>query len=209
MTRQIHVPLLPARRKISYEEFLNWDGENQHVEWVDGEIVPMPPISGEHDLLTHFLSRVLSDFVETSDLGELRHDPFQMKTGPTLPGRAPDILFVAKRNLARLSSSHLEGPADLVVEVVSPGAKARRRDAEDKLREYEKGGVREYWLIDSERRDAGFFSLRAGKYQAMKISGDGIFRSKVLVGFWLKTNWLWQSPLPTLRSVQQEWQGGK
>ncbi len=35
--------------RMSYEEFLDWDGENQHVEWVDGKVVPMPPITGEHN----------------------------------------------------------------------------------------------------------------------------------------------------------------
>ena len=34
--------------KLSYEEFLQWDGENQHVEWVDGEVVIMSPVSKIH-----------------------------------------------------------------------------------------------------------------------------------------------------------------
>jgi hypothetical protein len=34
---------------------------------------------------------------------------------------------------------------------------------------------------------------------------DGLYRSKVLEGFWLKVDWLWQEPLPTLLSVVKEW----
>ena len=38
--------------------------------------------------------------------------------------------------------------ADLVVEVISPDS--RTRDSRDKLHEYEKGGVPEYWIADLE-----------------------------------------------------------
>ncbi|MBI2301818.1 MAG: Uma2 family endonuclease [Armatimonadetes bacterium] len=34
-----------TRAKLTFEEFLAWDGENQHVEWVDGEVVEMAPVS--------------------------------------------------------------------------------------------------------------------------------------------------------------------
>jgi len=60
-----------ARRSAAYKELLDtqesklkWDGENQHVEWVNGEVVPMPPISGEHNDVGNFLVRVLGDFIE-------------------------------------------------------------------------------------------------------------------------------------------------
>ena len=47
-----------------------------------------------------------------------------MKTGPDLPGRAPDILFTSNARIKRLKKSHLDGPADLAVEIISPGAGA-------------------------------------------------------------------------------------
>ncbi len=45
-------PPLPLPR-MTYEQFLKWDGENQHVEWVNGEVVEMPPISGPHNHVSH------------------------------------------------------------------------------------------------------------------------------------------------------------
>ena len=49
---------------MTYEQFLQWDGENQHVEWVNGEVVEMPPISDEHDEVDGFLFPLLKHFVE-------------------------------------------------------------------------------------------------------------------------------------------------
>jgi len=126
--------------KITYEEFLDWADEDMFAEWVDGEVVWISPITEEHDSLIAFLHPLLRIVVEVRGLGRVFSDPFQMKTGPDLPGRAPDLMFVAPANLGRLRRTCLEGPADLVVEIVSP--ESRQRDSVEKLGEYEQGGVR-------------------------------------------------------------------
>lgn len=198
----------PARRRarpvpaMTYEQFLEWDGENQHVEWVNGRVVSMPPISGEHTEVSHYLIRLIGEFLDHYPLGVLRSDPFQMKTGPNLPGRAPDLLFVAKRNLRRLHRVYLEGPADLVVEIISPDS--RTIDRVEKFQEYEAGGVREYWLIDPERRQAEFYRRgRDGRFRLVSPDKGGVFRSTVIKGLWLKVEWLWSRP--PLLSVLREW----
>jgi Uma2 family endonuclease len=178
--------------KMTYEQFLEWDFENPHVEWVNGEVVVMSPVSGEHQFVRGFLYTLFWHFIEESDLGVLLDDPFQMKTGPDLPGRAPDIQFLAKKNLGRLKKNHLQGPADLIVEVMSPGS--RGTDRGDKFYEYEKGGVKEYWLIDPERKRAEFYRLGRDKQYHLMPTEDGVFRSAVLKGFWLRVEWLWQRP---------------
>ena len=207
MTQQIKAPAPSIERKISYEEFLEWDGEDQHVEWVNGKVVPMAPIGEVHQDIGRWLLTLLSLFVDQHSLGAVRYEPFQMKTGPDLPGRAPDILFIAKRNLSRLKKNHLAGPADLVVEIISPGS--RGIDRGEKYYEYEQGGVREYWLIDPARKTAEFYQLgRDHVYQGTQLT-DGIFRSGILKGFWFKVEWLWQRPLPSTPQIWRELTGGK
>jgi Uma2 family endonuclease len=125
-----------------------------------------------------------------------------MKTGPDLPGREPDILFISQEHLDRLKETYLEGPADLVVEIVSP--ESRLRDRGEKYAEYEMGGVREYWLIDLEERQADFYELDGrGRYRRLEPEA-GIYRSQVLSGFWLKVEWLWRDPLPPVLGVLRE-----
>jgi Uma2 family endonuclease len=191
------------RPRMTYAKFLQWDGGNPHVEWVKGEVVTMAPVSNEHSAEQVFLLKILGSYVDAYQLGELRVEPFQMKTGPDLPGRAPDILFVAKKNVARLKKNHLEGPADLVVEIISPGSQSIDRG--DKYYEYEEGGVREYWLIDPLRKKAEFYLLgRDGQYR-LAPTEDDTFHSVVLKGLWLDVSWLWRKPLPSVLTVQKEW----
>ena len=208
MTRLVVEPTpsrpAPLAGPISYEEFLEWEGENQHVEWVNGEVIPMAPVSDAHNDLTGFLGAVLWQFAELTKLGKVRHDPFQMKTSATLPGRAPDIIFVLKRKYPRLKRVYLDGPADLVIEVISPGT--RGVDRGDKYVEYEQGGVPEYWLLDPERKQHEFYQLgRNGVYQLAAIPSNGIYRSHAVKGLWIKPAWLWQRPRPTIHSITKEW----
>jgi Uma2 family endonuclease len=194
----------PLAGPISYEQFLTWDGENQHVEWVNGEVIPMAPISDAHNELTAFLCALLRLFAEQTKLGVVRHDPFQMKTGPNLPGRAPDLMFILEKNRPRLKRTYLEGPADLVIEVLSPGNQGVDRG--DKYLEYERGGVPEYWLLDPERQEHEFYQLGSnGRYRLTAIPADGVYRSPAINGLWIKPAWLSQRPRPTVISIAKEW----
>jgi Uma2 family endonuclease len=189
--------------RMSYAEFLNSDFGDSSVEWVDGEVLMRAPVSNEHSDLQQCLLQALGSFVDAHDLGKLRTEPFQMKTGPGLPGRSPHILFVAKRNAARLKPSHLQGPADLVVEVLSP--RTQSTDRGEKYYEYEAGGVREYWLIDPKRKKAEFYLLGRDRHYHLAPVEDGVFRSAVLKGMWLKVDWLWRNPRPSVLAVLKEW----
>jgi Uma2 family endonuclease len=189
--------------KLSYEEFLDWCDEDTLAEWVDGEIIMASPASYRHQVVADFLLTVLNIYIEQRGLGRVISAPFQMKTGPALSGREPDLLFIAQENLHRLKNTYLDGPADLAVEVVSP--ESRLRDRGEKLAEYEMGGVREYWIIDPGEQRADFYVLAAdGRYERQRADTQGVYRSRIVVGFWLKEAWLWQEPLPKVLEVLRE-----
>jgi Uma2 family endonuclease len=199
------LPDMPGRtaKKMTYRQFLANTPEDLHAEWVDGEMVPMAPISDEHQDVAGLLIALLRTFVNHRGLGFVRHEPFQMKIGPALPGRSPDVLFVSKAHKKRLKKNHLDGPADMVVEIISP--ESRGRDRGDKFFEYESGGIPEYWLIDPLRKQAEFYERSGDRmFELMPIS-TGIFQSKVIPGFWLKPEWLWRQPLPTEWSIYKQW----
>lgn len=96
-----------------------------------------------------------------------------------------------------MTPERLEGPADLVIELISDRSLARDRD--DKFYEYQAAGVPEYWIIDPRpgKERADFYQLMsAGKYQAALQDANGRYFATVLPNFWLDPNWLWQNPLP-------------
>ncbi len=190
------------RGKMTYEQFLQWLDEDTWAEWVDGEVELMSPVSLEHGRLHTFLLSLLHFYVSLKRSGEVYSEPFQMKTGADLPGRSPDVLFVSKQNRHRLTPTYLNGPADLVVEIVS--AESEERDRQQKYSEYERGGVREYWLVDPHKRVAEFyFRGEDGKF-ALQMRGErGEYRSAVVEGLQLQVEWFWDQP--PLADIVREW----
>jgi Uma2 family endonuclease len=193
----------PARLKMSYEEFLQWAGESTMSEWVNGEVIIHMPPKDIHQTATGFLFRLLTLFVDLLDLGKVIIAPFEVKLWPNGPSREPDILFIAKENLERLTEDRLVGPPDLVIEIISTDSVSR--DRRDKFKEYAQAGVPEYWLIDPRptQRRADFYALNEqGRYDHFAKQADERVESRVLPGFWLKPDWLWQaeslSPLALL-----------
>jgi len=191
--RLLEVLLAPTEpRKMTYEEFLAWADEDTLAEWVDGEVVMYSPASKRHQNIADFLLKVIGTYVESHDLGIVISAPFQMKLER---GREPDLLFVANEHLGRLEETYLDGPAALVVEIVSPDSV--ERDRGDKFYEYAQGGVTEYWLIDPQIEWAGFYHLEEERYRVAFSGKEGEYHALVLPDFWLRVEWLWQEPLPS------------
>jgi Uma2 family endonuclease len=116
-----------------------------------------------------------------------------VKLEPGGSAREPDILFIAKENLGRLTEERLIGPADLIVEVISRGSLAQDRDS--KFKEYCAARVREYWIVDPRpgKQRADFFHLdEVSTYKLFATEEDEKVESKILPGFWLRPAWLWQ-----------------
>ena len=201
-TREV-VASKPPTRRMSYDEFLAWCDEDTLAEWVDGEVRMTSPASYRHQDLVAFLQTILRFWVEARELGVIQIAPFQMRlTVPAPRGREPDILFVARDHRERLLTNYLDGPADLLVEIVSPESVARDRG--EKFVEYEAAGVSEYWLIDPDRRQAEFYQLDPdGHYQLALGGATGTYVSPRLAGFALPVEWLWEEPLPNLRDALQ------
>ncbi len=188
--------------RMSYEEFLAWADEDTYAEWVAGEACVYRPRTNAHQILLGFLLVVLNAFVKVRQLGRVCILPFELKIHPEANSREPDLMFIAKEHLDRLTPERVSGPPDLIVEIISDDSV--HRDRVDKFDEYEAGGVAEYWIIDNrpERRRAQFYQLdEYGQYQLMSVGADGTYRSRVLPGFWLKLDWLWETPPNELRAI--------
>jgi len=190
----------PAAR-MSYEAFLDWANEDTLAEWVNGEVIMVSPASARHQQIVNLLVSVLSTFTRIHDLGLVLDGPFQMKLANS--GREPDILFVAKSHLDRLKSTYLDGPADLVIEVLSP--ESISRDCGEKFAEYQAAAIPEYWLIDPQAELAELYHLDAkGSYQLIAADDEGRYHSQVLPDLWLRLAWLWADPLPDAEDLLLE-----
>lgn len=185
-------------KRMTWEQFLKLPQvDGVHFEWVGGKAVMKPMVSYRHADIFGFLFVLFRLFVGQHKLGKVLADPFAMKlgNGTGKPGRAPDIMFVAARRMGLIGEGYLDGPADLVVEIVSPGS--RKTDLVLKFEQYQAAAVSEYWIVDYKNQTITFYQLDDnGKYQKVQPGGDGFYRSREIKEFRFRPDWLWQEPLP-------------
>ena len=209
-----------ALPRMTWEEFLAWVDEDTHAEWVDGQVIllyppqetapqegrAMPsPATPRHQRVHKFLVHLLEAYLSERPLGEVLYAPLLMRLPEKPSGREPDVLVLLDEHADRLKDTYLDGPADIVVEIVSEDSQARDRG--EKFTEYEAAGVTEYWLIDPLRQHADFYRLGAdGRYDRIDLADDGRFHSAVLPGLSLDPAWLWRDPVPGLAEALQ-WTG--
>ncbi|MGH9840611.1 MAG: Uma2 family endonuclease [Blastocatellia bacterium] len=198
------IPRIPPKEKVTFEEYLEWLDEDTRAEWVNGKIELMPsPVSFGHQDLNGFLAGILGIYIESKNLGHVVFAPYVMRMAAISRGRLPDLIFVQKDRMHLFTRNYLDGPADLAIEVVSP--ESDKRDRKVKFAEYQVAGIREYWLIDPDKQTAEFYELdEDGTYHRAALDEAGTYHSKAVAGFWLRVEWLWQTPTPTTLEVLRE-----
>ncbi len=189
---------------ISYEEYLARYAAN-FCEWVGGTVVQMTPISGRHDELTYYLRTLFESYLALRPIGTVRSQPFVMRISDAELAREPDIQVILKTNSGDLTDTAMIGPADICLEVVS--TESTGRDYGEKFAEYERVGVREYWIIDPLREECRFHRLdEDGHYRLYSVDAQGNYRTPLLPDLAVHVPTLWERNLPhpgaTFQTVQ-------
>jgi Uma2 family endonuclease len=99
---------------------------------------------------------------------------------------APDIAWISHATLAETigRAGHIHGAPELIVEVLSPGRSNELRDREAKRSLYSRRGVKEYWIVDWQRRQVELYRWDhlALHLEATLMETDAI-ESPLLPGF--------------------------
>jgi Uma2 family endonuclease len=149
--------------KMTARQFLELgeDPVGVRLELVNGEVAASPSATPNHSYTEKALGSILFHYVREKKLGRLYGDV------DTLFGRynvrRPDLIFFSKKRLDLVGEKAMEGPPDLCVEIVSPSS--RLIDRRDKFKQYAKGKVAYYWIVDPEDRTAEAFKLAGSRYK--------------------------------------------
>ena len=172
--------------RMTADEFFDLPDDGYRYELVQGVVVMSPSPKPRHQLVATEILRQLANYLHARRIGRVLPDT-DVHLGRDVAGKdfvyRPDILFILAERW-RIENNRLVGPPDLAVEVVSPGS--RRFDSQTKKEDYERFGLREYWLVDPERRSMTFYRRDdQGRFVEALIDGD-VFRSEAVPGFELE-----------------------
>lgn len=155
-----------GRVKLTYDDFVRFPDDGKRHELIDGEHVVTPSPSTRHQRICGNLHLLIGNWLELHPIGQVFFAPFDVVLSH-VDIVEPDLLYLSnERAAAALTSAHVRGVPELVVEVGSPGT--QKRDTTIKRHLYERAGVSEYWFIDSDR-DAVRVYRRSGQEFAPAI----------------------------------------
>lgn len=172
---------LKQRQICTYKEYAALP-EGAPYQLIGGKLVMTPAPAPHHQRISKKLEFVLYEFVEKKKgIGEIFYSPIDVYFEETEVYQ-PDIIFISKDRLEIIGDKKIEGPPDMIIEILSPST--AYYDLRHKRTMYAKHGVKEYWIVDPLEKSIEISENRAGEFAVVsRAAGSGQVKSKLLTGF--------------------------
>jgi Uma2 family endonuclease len=143
------MPVGSGPRRWTYEDLQRLPEDGKRHEIIDGEHFVMSAPGFRHQaVLGRLFLAIGNHLAARPSLGQALLGPFDI-VFTLFDVVEPDLLFIAADQRGILNDKNASGAPALVVEILSTSI--RRHDERTKRQLYERGGVREYWIIDPDR----------------------------------------------------------
>lgn len=198
MLIEIEPPYFIVKPGVTEEEFYAL-GEDSNWEFLDGRLV-LATASNRHEDLFGFLGTLLRSDLDERGGGVVLGSRYPMRLDERWSPE-PDLLVVRDENRHRLTEKYLDGPGDLVIEIVSEGDP--KLELREKLPRYQEAGIPEIWIVDPFEQVVRVVRASAGGYTTETLA-SGRLASAVLPGFWIEVDWLWRPEMPSTLACVRE-----
>jgi len=156
--------------KVTYRDILSLGESNQRVELFDGECIMAAMPTVQHQLIATRLTILLGQMVERLGSGILLGSPVDVVLSPTIVFQ-PDISYLSNERSSINDGKKFNAAPDLVVEITSETTE--ERDRTFKFREYARGGAKEYWIVDPDKKQLEVYQNSEKGFQLIKIFTSG------------------------------------
>lgn len=173
--------------RFTFDDFLQFPDDGKRHELIDGEHFVTASPNTAHQVIAGNLHGHLWTYLRERPVGRVFMAPFDVVFS-NFDVVEPDVLFVSTARQADvLTTAHVRGAPDLVVEIGSPST--RKRDETIKRRLYERFGVAEYWVVDPELDAIKVYRLNDGRFvrvAELTLEHDDILESPLFPGLVLR-----------------------
>ncbi len=162
----------------TYDDLLAFPDDGRRYEIIEGELYEMPAPSLIHaTVVTNIITLLIPLLASVG--GRWWTAPLDV----FLPGAnpvQPDFIVILPGSTVSFVARGIEGPPDLIVEVLSPSN--RVHDLLTKRALYARAGVREYWIVDPEQRTLQILSFDGNAIHADSIGSGNDHLTSPLLG---------------------------
>jgi Uma2 family endonuclease len=135
----------PGQNRLSIDEYADLPDDGKRYEIIDGVLHVTPAPAPRHQRISRNLETLLIRALQDTGQGEVFDAPIDVVLDRHTVVQ-PDILFIRSERLGIIGEKNIEGPPDLVIEILSPST--RRTDVLLKGTTYARFGVASYWIVD-------------------------------------------------------------
>ncbi len=130
--------------------------EGERAELIDGKMYMMGTPTTAHQRMLVYLCAEFKNYIDKKN-GECEVfiAPFAVYLNETNNYVEPDLVVVCDKD--KVDDKGCHGGPDFVIEIVSPSSE--RMDYAIKLFKYRTYGVREYWIVDTEKKRIQVYDL--------------------------------------------------
>ena len=133
--------------------------EPRRREIINGKVYFMAGTSTEHGEAVGNLLSIFHNYLKGKKC-RVYGEGINVKFDGESPEVLPDIKIVCDPD--KIKRTHIEGAPDFIAEVLSP--RTKKKDTTEKKELYEKNGVKEYWIIDTNDKSIEVNLLKDGRY---------------------------------------------
>ncbi len=162
------VSVLKEKVRFTYEDYVSLPDNGKRYQVIEGEIYMVPAPAPWHQDIVGKLFVLLRTFVEARGLGKVYFAPCDVILSEEDIVQ-PDIFFISKEREHIITEKNIQGAPDIVIEIMSHFT--AKLDKTAKLKLYERSGVKEYWLVDPDRKEVEVLTLKRGSYESMGVFG--------------------------------------
>lgn len=157
------------KTKLGYKEYCLFPDNGYRHEIINGRHYMNPAPSPDHQSVSGYLQHSFFTQIQLEGKGRVFSAPIDVQLGD-FDIVQPDLVVILNDSSAKITKVKIDGPPDLLIEILSPSTK--KNDLTLKRQLYEQAGVREYWIVDPRKQAVTQLVLHEGQYRKQPVDGD-------------------------------------
>jgi Uma2 family endonuclease len=154
-----------VREKMyTYEDYAALPDDGKRYELVDGMLELMTSPTFNHQVISSQIHKQFWQQCENEYI--IVASPIDVIVSKKQV-RQPDLILIHRERLDIVTKKGVEGPPDLVIEILSPSSV--KRDREGKLKSYARFDVQEYWIVDPANEAIEQYMLSDKRYDLAQV----------------------------------------
>lgn len=158
------------------EDFLSLGELSTPCQLVNGELIMSPAPTPYHQIVLGNLYELIKGSSRKSS-GTTLFAPVDLYIDSKNVFQ-PDLLYLSVERSGFLTKKGIEGPPDLIVEIISPSNSYM--DRYEKKEAYQQFGVTEYWIVDPANKTLEIYNGSTWDKPWLYLANEGAVKSTVL-----------------------------